>query len=371
MNGCPSFEELMSYMDGEASPELTRRIEEHLKSCPSCDRIVRQQRDMERAYRESYRGPSDQAFDRLKRGLGLTGARNRWFRVGVPLVAAVLALAIGIKLFVHPDGSPGLLDRYDPAPLGRRSAEVSQPASPEATAGEELEEQRFAVQDSETAEETVLQEEMELPATAEESVGLGGGGAPAGVESMHLEAPLSGAADEDLTGMEGQSANGRERAGQLDDLTADRIVDGTARGAGSTGMGGVYFEDVDGELVNAESVASETEPVEESVGFAQQSVETEASSAYSVSRVSEDSGLESVAEPSVPDSLWSPDESLAAALGDSAITLVFDSLGVPRPDDRLDSLFPGWRVSMESLYVDTCIRMEPARIRLILEEGVD
>ncbi|MBD3369652.1 hypothetical protein GF402_04730 [Candidatus Fermentibacteria bacterium] len=371
MNGCPSFEELMSYMDGEASPELARRIEEHLESCAKCDRIVRQQRAMERAYRESYRSPSDQAFDRLRRGLGLTGTRNRWFRVGIPLVAAVLALTIGIKLFVHPDGSPGLLDRYEPAPLSRRSAEVSQPAPPEATAGEELEEQRFVVENSETAEEPALQEEMELLATAEESVGPGRGGAPAGVESIHVEAPLSGAADEDLTEMEGQTANGRERTGRLDDLTADRVVDGVAGGAGSTGMGGVYFEDVNRELGSADSADSETEPVEESVGFAQQSVEAEASSVYSVSRVNEDSGLESVAEPSVSDSLWSPDKSLAAALGDSAITLVFDSLGVPRPDDRLDSLFPGWRVSMESLYVDTCIRMDPARIRLILEEGVD
>ncbi len=126
-SGCPGFEDLMALMDGELSESRRRELEEHLRRCSDCRRIIEVQRRMESSWRDAYESPPESRFGELRRNVlesGRSPARGRLLKFGLPIAAALIAALVGLRLFVP--GVGGLLGTVDSpsASAARRAQEA-------------------------------------------------------------------------------------------------------------------------------------------------------------------------------------------------------------------------------------------------------
>lgn len=142
---CGSLKELISvYVDGESSPEESRRAEEHLDLCPECARNAKLLRALGaaavRTETQVSAGFRDRLFARmeeeglLRRRRSLFAFSLRW--AGLPLAAAA---ALGLFLLTSREAARG------PAPPASSPSEIQRPrdasppergpAAPESSAG--------------------------------------------------------------------------------------------------------------------------------------------------------------------------------------------------------------------------------------------
>ncbi|NIR60265.1 MAG: hypothetical protein GWO02_12490, partial [Gammaproteobacteria bacterium] len=144
---CRLEQQLGPYLEGELSVEACRRIEQHLQSCPSCGRVLRELRatvDLLRLVPEPSPAPElrHAVMDRIATTPDSRWALGAaWLRAHVtPLPAALAALAATALVVVVVNGSDAPLTTVAlgslTAPVAPRAAAPSAPlAVPQPTPG--------------------------------------------------------------------------------------------------------------------------------------------------------------------------------------------------------------------------------------------
>ncbi len=130
---CEEIKEILSgYVDGEASADEARRVEEHVASCTACGDLVRRMRrlgqEIERTETAVPSGFRDALFSRMERE-GLLPRRRSLFAYSVRWAAVPLAAAAALALFVLTSREAGKVGP-ELASAPRSAATGSQASSP-------------------------------------------------------------------------------------------------------------------------------------------------------------------------------------------------------------------------------------------------
>jgi hypothetical protein len=154
------LEQLDAYLDGELDAPDASLLAAHLRQCPSCQAEYRAREWENRLYRDVAAGASlpEGLWPRIAAGMAAvdereqrrsSGGRTDWFRpewsgwwrLG-PALGCLLALAIGLWLWLRPSATPEPLLAQEPTPPSRSDTgglpRISPPASPPPSGSETL-----------------------------------------------------------------------------------------------------------------------------------------------------------------------------------------------------------------------------------------
>ena len=382
---CPDFETLMAYLDGELEEDQKLLLEEHLRACDDCSRILESQRELEESWRDSFVYPGDEGFRRLESEIFGRFHRRSWWRTLAPVAAALIVAFLGVKLIMR----NGL-----PMPMAPET--VSSTVTPSGVTRGALQE-RGEFEDSESPADTSFQrgfysadgyvEEQQEDgpddlAVGPEELAVGPEELAVGPEEL-AEAPEEQAIEEIIVSADRTESVPEQTVGAasiVESGSAEAPAAGTAMGlddvtdgstttyGGSAGLVGpdmVAQEEIHQDLLELDADASGL-AADETVISAEEGQEAAAGASGEPHLSENRTSTGSLEEEEEAESL----ETMAdlcycrAAAGPEMVTLAFDSLGMPDSATTalLDSLSPGWRDYIHHDLKDTVMVVPSAEV---------
>ncbi len=368
---CPGFDRLMAWADGELPGDDAREVGLHVAACPECRRLVDSQTGLEKAWRESYVDPPEEAFRILERRVRMHPARSSWTSVAIPVAAALVFAVVGVRLLS--DGGPRFLDH----PAGPEVITVTPAGEYRMAAGEDLDEDASTgdapdlqavssgppedqVAQAQTEEEEVHEQEQILDIRA-----LGRTGSAYGEQSGGTAADPEDSRVRTTETVGGTSSSSQEASSAADQAAfalpienteapyggggAGAIAGGTAGLCADEGEGSAYYT-FDGDILADLTLDSAPDPASDEVRQVTRSDDFE-----SVSGVCT---LCPVIPPCGEVDALAREPGHADGTGDPKNILIgFDITGEPASPDSLflDGNFPGWKDSLRGEMVDSIV----------------
>ncbi len=352
MNGCPSFENLMSFMDGELSPGEAALLGAHLEKCPDCRRVLESQGVLEKSYRESFSPPSEDAFRLMEKRVMASAPRTaRRIPASIQIAAALILTLAGMRLVAGHE--TGLLPGRQTETIVVTAESISGGADDGAPVLDQAD-SSIPVESVSSASSSTGEVEQGLPVSP----------AAEGVEFE--EQSQENRADGFGTGGLYDATLAMESAGTGGGSAVGGGAAGQALPSGALGNSGSYGVAVD------DMVQTACQAVPECLSISEERGEPDFAGFMTAGRTCDADGASGASE--APDLERSGFESFAPggdqAVGDVAgaqlatssippacLFLVFKASGEPASPDSvfLDESFPGWKDSLRGEMRDTTL----------------
>lgn len=382
---CPDFDTLMMLLDGELGEERLKEVSEHLIHCSRCRNLIDSQRNLETSWRDSFETPEEDKFRIMEWIIYRRINRRARWKFFVPAAAGIIAVLLGVKLIVNNEPFKGRVSelsregRTDYASYNLRLEYAQDESTVSDIDGFDTLETSTDASVPAPVEELVSAEDV-LPETISESVGYS-------IAEVEL-AVLQPAAEED--GSEAALRGTSSIAGEAEQQIAagGEALTGGAGGSGSTGYGGLVYEEeceeaeLSGDMVVCSGALEGICPEEQMDDITSVTISTDSDTAVSAASETVPSST-GVCEDTEDNSGWNQssdyysryhdtsEHDIGAYKAENYVELIFDAEGQPDSTTALllDSLFASWSDYIPFVYRDTVLVVPIAGIQEFFEEG--